>query len=96
MNALIYPVSSYRELCCARRILVLTTASYTFPSRQVRRYEGLLDLINQVFQEEGPKGFFKGLTPSLLKASFSTGFMFFWYEFFCNLFHCIRRQDREL
>ncbi|XP_021491284.1 mitochondrial thiamine pyrophosphate carrier isoform X1 [Meriones unguiculatus] len=63
---------------------------------QVRRYEGLLDLINQVFQEEGPKGFFKGLTPSLLKASFSTGFMFFWYEFFCNLFHCIRRQDREL
>jgi solute carrier family 25 thiamine pyrophosphate transporter 19 len=46
-----------------------------------------------VLQEEGTQGFFKGLSPSLLKAALSTGFMFFWYEFFCNLFHCIRRED---
>lgn len=61
---------------------------------QVQRYRGLLDLARQVQQREGPRGFFKGLTPSLMKAALSTGFMFFWYEFFCNLFHCIRREDR--
>lgn len=61
---------------------------------QVRSYRGLLDLIRKVFEEEGTRGFFKGLTPSLIKASLSTGFMFFWYELFCNLFHCIRKEDR--
>lgn len=61
---------------------------------QVRSYRGLLDLTQQVLQEEGTRGFFKGLSPSLMKAALSTGFMFFWYELFCNLFHCIRREDR--
>ncbi|KAK7805323.1 hypothetical protein U0070_027162 [Myodes glareolus] len=61
---------------------------------QVRSYRGLLDLTKQVLQDEGTQGFFKGLSPSLLKAALSTGFMFFWYELFCNLFHCIRREDR--
>lgn len=63
-------------------------------SLQVRSYRGLLDLTQQVLQEEGTRGFFKGLSPSLMKAALSTGFMFFWYELFCNLFHCIRREDR--
>ncbi|XP_037056626.1 mitochondrial thiamine pyrophosphate carrier isoform X3 [Peromyscus leucopus] len=61
---------------------------------QVRSYRGLLDLTRQVFHDEGTKGFFKGLSPSLLKAALSTGFMFFWYELFCNLFHCMRMEDR--
>ncbi|XP_040605986.1 mitochondrial thiamine pyrophosphate carrier [Mesocricetus auratus] len=61
---------------------------------QVRNYGGLLDLTKQVLQDEGTLGLFKGLSPSLLKAALSTGFMFFWYELFCNLFHCIRREDR--
>ncbi|XP_069849133.1 mitochondrial thiamine pyrophosphate carrier isoform X1 [Dipodomys merriami] len=60
---------------------------------QVRTYKGLLDCTKQVMQHEGMRGFFKGLSPSLLKASLSTGFMFFWYEFFCNLLYCIRRED---
>uniref|UniRef100_A0A8C6WBW0 Solute carrier family 25 (mitochondrial thiamine pyrophosphate carrier), member 19 n=1 Tax=Nannospalax galili TaxID=1026970 RepID=A0A8C6WBW0_NANGA len=63
-------------------------------SSSVRSYRGLLDCTKQVLQDEGTKGFFKGLSPSLLKAALSTGFMFFWYEFFCNLFRCIRREDR--
>ncbi|XP_004693552.1 PREDICTED: mitochondrial thiamine pyrophosphate carrier [Condylura cristata] len=54
---------------------------------QVRSYRGLLDCARQVLQEEGALGFFKGLSPSLLKAALSTGLVFFWYEFFCNLFH---------
>lgn len=63
-------------------------------SSQVRSYRGLLDLTKQVLHDEGTKGFFKGLSPSLLKAALSTGFMFFWYELFCNLFHCMRIEDR--
>ncbi|XP_062936638.1 mitochondrial thiamine pyrophosphate carrier [Cynocephalus volans] len=61
---------------------------------QVRHYRGVLDCAKQVLQEEGTQGLFKGLSPSLLKAALSTGFMFFWYEFFCNLFHCMKRADR--
>ncbi|KFQ42601.1 Mitochondrial thiamine pyrophosphate carrier, partial [Nestor notabilis] len=52
---------------------------------QVRMYSGLLDCIRQIMREEGPRGFFKGLSPSLLKAAVSTGLTFFWYELFCSL-----------
>lgn len=57
---------------------------------QVRSYRGLLDCARRVLREEGARGFFKGLSPSLLKAALSTGCVFFWYEFFCSLFHCMR------
>ncbi|KAM5273348.1 mitochondrial thiamine pyrophosphate carrier [Ctenodactylus gundi] len=60
---------------------------------QVRSYTGVLDCTRQVLKEEGASGFFKGLSPSLLKAALSTGFVFFWYEFFCNFFRCIKRMD---
>ncbi|KAB1264819.1 Mitochondrial thiamine pyrophosphate carrier [Camelus dromedarius] len=60
---------------------------------QVRRYKGLLDCAQQVLREEGAQGFFKGLSPSLLKAALSTGFVFFWYELFCNLFHHMKKAD---
>ncbi|XP_054463383.1 mitochondrial thiamine pyrophosphate carrier [Anoplopoma fimbria] len=56
---------------------------------QVRSYSGLVDCMVQISKEEGVRGFFKGLSPSLLKAALSTGFTFFWYEVFlsamCNL-----------
>ncbi|XP_045693504.1 mitochondrial thiamine pyrophosphate carrier [Phyllostomus hastatus] len=58
---------------------------------QVRSYRGLLDCARQVLREEGVQGFFKGLSPSLLKAALSTGCVFFWYEFFCDLFHRMRQ-----
>ncbi|XP_033031474.1 mitochondrial thiamine pyrophosphate carrier-like [Trachypithecus francoisi] len=62
---------------------------------QVHRYKGLMDCAKQVLQKEGALGFFKGLSPSLLKAALSTGFMFFWYEFFCNVFHCTNRTASQ-
>ncbi|KAL0595825.1 Mitochondrial thiamine pyrophosphate carrier [Plecturocebus cupreus] len=62
---------------------------------QVRKYKGLVDCTKQVLQEEGTLGFFKGLSPSLLKAALSTGFMFFWYEFFCNVFHCMNKTASQ-
>ncbi|XP_008511489.1 mitochondrial thiamine pyrophosphate carrier isoform X4 [Equus przewalskii] len=60
---------------------------------QVRSYKGLLDCARRVLREEGAQGFFKGLSPSLLKAALSTGFVFFWYELFCNLFHHMKKAD---
>nr|XP_045744439.1 mitochondrial thiamine pyrophosphate carrier isoform X5 [Mirounga angustirostris] len=60
---------------------------------QVRSYRGLLDCAQQVMQEEGPTGLFKGLSPSLLKAALSTGFVFFWYELFCSFFHPMKKAD---
>uniref|UniRef100_A0A665VXS5 Mitochondrial thiamine pyrophosphate carrier n=1 Tax=Echeneis naucrates TaxID=173247 RepID=A0A665VXS5_ECHNA len=51
---------------------------------QVRSYSGLGDCMLRIAKEEGVPGFFKGLSPSLVKAALSTGFTFFWYEFFLN------------
>ncbi|XP_004071531.1 mitochondrial thiamine pyrophosphate carrier [Oryzias latipes] len=59
---------------------------------QVRRYSGLMDCMFQIAKEEGFRGFFKGLSPSLVKAALSTGFTFFWYEFFINLIHNVERR----
>ncbi|NXD01801.1 TPC protein, partial [Certhia familiaris] len=60
---------------------------------QVRTYGGLLDCIRQIMREEGPGGFFKGLSPSLLKAAFSTGLIFFWYELFCDLLCALKSPE---
>ncbi|XP_075418324.1 mitochondrial thiamine pyrophosphate carrier [Tenrec ecaudatus] len=60
---------------------------------QVRRYSGLLDCAKQVLREEGSQGFFKGLSPSLLKAALSTGLMFFWYELFCTMFYNLKKAE---
>ncbi|XP_007557496.1 PREDICTED: mitochondrial thiamine pyrophosphate carrier [Poecilia mexicana] len=61
---------------------------------QVRTYTGLIDCAVQIVEEEGIRGCFKGLSPSLLKAALSTGFTFFWYEFFLNVL-CNIREKRE-
>lgn len=55
-----------------------------FFSVKVRTYHGFLDCMVTIARDEGPRGFYKGLSPSLLKAAMSTGFTFFWYEFFIN------------
>ncbi|XP_044529394.1 mitochondrial thiamine pyrophosphate carrier isoform X2 [Gracilinanus agilis] len=62
---------------------------------QVRKYESFLDCARKILQEEGAQGFFKGLTPSLLKAAMSTGLIFFLYEMFCNLFNCKKTSDNQ-
>ncbi|OXB76968.1 UNVERIFIED_CONTAM: hypothetical protein H355_014790 [Colinus virginianus] len=60
---------------------------------QVRIYRGLLDCIRQIMREEGLGGFFKGLSPSLLKAAVSTGLIFFTYELFCSLLCALKNVD---
>ncbi|XP_060948107.1 mitochondrial thiamine pyrophosphate carrier-like [Limanda limanda] len=61
---------------------------------QVRSYSGVVDCMVQIAKEEGVHGFFKGLSPSLLKAALSTGFTFFWYELFLNVVRDLRRRRR--
>ncbi|XP_010216769.1 PREDICTED: mitochondrial thiamine pyrophosphate carrier [Tinamus guttatus] len=60
---------------------------------QVRTYRGLRDCVRQIMREEGPGGFFKGLSPSLLKAAVSSGLIFFWYELFCSLLCTLKSTD---
>lgn len=52
---------------------------------QVRTYQGFLDCVVRIGKEEGVRGFFKGLYPSLVKAAVSTGLTFFSYEVFVGL-----------
>ncbi|XP_062872851.1 mitochondrial thiamine pyrophosphate carrier [Trichomycterus rosablanca] len=59
---------------------------------QVRTYHSFLDCMVSVAREEGPSAFFKGLSPSLLKAAMSTGLTFFWYEFFTNTVSNMKRR----
>lgn len=62
---------------------------------KVRTYKGLLDCTVQIAKEEGLQGFFKGLSPSLLKAAISTGFTFFWYEFFLDQLRALKERRRN-
>ncbi|CAJ1076562.1 mitochondrial thiamine pyrophosphate carrier isoform X1 [Xyrichtys novacula] len=62
---------------------------------QVRKYRGLLDCMLQIAKEEGLRGFFKGLSPSLVKAALSTGFTFFWYEFFLNAISNLKERRKS-
>ncbi|KAM4530142.1 mitochondrial thiamine pyrophosphate carrier [Odontesthes bonariensis] len=61
---------------------------------QVRSYRGLTDCMVQIAKEEGIPGFFKGLSPSLVKAALSTGFTFFWYEFFLDVMRNMKTRRR--
>ncbi|XP_053706849.1 mitochondrial thiamine pyrophosphate carrier isoform X1 [Synchiropus splendidus] len=62
---------------------------------KVRNYKGLLDCAVSIAREEGVRGFFKGLSPSLVKAALSTGFTFFWYEFFLDAIRNLKDNGRE-
>ncbi|XP_068119092.1 mitochondrial thiamine pyrophosphate carrier isoform X2 [Hyperolius riggenbachi] len=62
---------------------------------KVRTYQGLLDCVWRIHQEEGFTGFFKGLSPSLLKAAASTGLTFFCYELFCNMLWNLKKGSKR-
>lgn len=61
---------------------------------QVRSYRGLVDCMVRIAKEEGIHGFFKGLSPSLVKAALSTGFTFFWYEVSINVMRNMKERRR--
>ncbi|KAF4080816.1 hypothetical protein AMELA_G00175540 [Ameiurus melas] len=59
---------------------------------QVRSYRGFVDCAVCIAREEGLAAFFKGLSPSLIKAAMSTGLTFFFYEFFSTTISNLRRS----
>ncbi|CAN9505900.1 unnamed protein product [Ophioblennius macclurei] len=61
---------------------------------QVRSYKGPIDCAVQIAKEEGLRGFFKGLFPSMVKAALSTGFIFFWYEVFVNVIRNVKHGQK--
>ncbi len=52
---------------------------------KVQRYKGFQHCIVTVIKEEGLLGFYKGLSPSLLKAVSSGALIFTSYEMTCNI-----------
>ncbi|CAI9571489.1 unnamed protein product [Staurois parvus] len=58
---------------------------------EVRTYQGLRDCVCRIHLEESFRGFFKGLSPSLLKAAVSTGLTFFCYEMFCSMLWSLKK-----
>ncbi|PWN50806.1 putative YMC1-protein of the mitochondrial carrier family [Violaceomyces palustris] len=45
-----------------------------------RRYKGTLDCARQILQESGPKGFFRGLLPTLVRSPFANAATFVAFE----------------
>ena len=44
------------------------------------RYNGMIDTIKKIYRNEGMKGFYKGLTPNILKIFPTSGLFFLSYE----------------
>lgn len=61
---------------------------------QIRHYHGFVDCVVQIGREEGLRGFFKGLSPSLVKAAFSTGLIFFCYDLFLDAIRSLKERRR--
>ncbi|XP_071941355.1 mitochondrial coenzyme A transporter SLC25A42-like [Antedon mediterranea] len=67
----------------------VTAASFTYPLDMVRarmaithktRYKGLSSIFIKIFQEEGPRTFYRGFTPTILGVIPYGGISFFTYE----------------
>lgn len=57
-------------------------------------YKGMVDCFKQVLMREGAAGFYKGLFPSLLKSSVSTGASFWLFTFSKNVLRSIHDSTR--
>lgn len=55
--------------------------------------KGLVDCLQRVYRSEGPKGFFKGLSPSLIKAVCTTALHFSCYEMICNFIVFVKHNN---
>ena len=52
---------------------------------RMQEYKGLANCMRTIVTDEGFRGLYKGLTPSLLKAVVSAACIFFSYEQCCNV-----------
>lgn len=60
----------------------------------VVHYDGMLDCFKQIAKREGMAAFYKGLVPSLLKSSVSTGASFWLFTLTKNVLRSIHDSDR--
>jgi len=56
-------------------------------------YEGMIDCIQQIAKREGMAAFYKGLVPSLMKSSASTGASFWLFTLTKNILQSIHDSD---
>ena len=56
----------------------------------IREYSGLVNCIQCLVREEGSKGLYKGLYPSLIKAALISGTMFCFYDQICIVIVSLR------
>lgn len=77
---LLYPL----EICKKRlEIQGFDRSRYKFGAS--KHYNGLVDCIQTILREEGLKGMYKGLNPTLLKAAVTTGIHFSVYDQICHM-----------
>ncbi|XP_028132390.1 mitochondrial thiamine pyrophosphate carrier-like [Diabrotica virgifera virgifera] len=57
---------------------------------KVFRCKGMVDALGNVYRDEGAVGFFKGLSPSLLKACVSSALYFGTYELCCDIIKVLK------
>ncbi|XP_065317977.1 mitochondrial thiamine pyrophosphate carrier-like isoform X3 [Gordionus sp. m RMFG-2023] len=50
------------------------------------KYRNFIHCISTIKKNEGFMGYYKGLSPTLLKAGLNTGLMFYFYDLFCDIF----------
>ena len=50
-------------------------------TKEIVKYDGMLDCVRKIYKNEGFRAFYKGLTPNLLKTFPSSGVFFLAYEF---------------
>lgn len=55
-------------LLCYPLDYIKSTLQADDPYPKYRKYSGYFDVVRQTMREEGPRGFFKGLTPCLLRS----------------------------
>jgi len=54
--------------------------------KKAKKSKKILDMIQEMIEKEGPKGFYKGVLPYFIGSLASFGVYFFWYEFFKAFF----------
>lgn len=52
------------------------------------KYKNVFDVAEKIYKKEGFKGFYKGLTPSLIRSTPSNAIFFFFYELFKTKVYC--------
>lgn len=79
-KVIVYPLDMIKK-----RLQIVGFAEGRAAFGRTRTYSGLMHCLRTVVIEEGVRGLYKGLRPSVVKAMVTVGCSFWAYELFCNL-----------